>query len=70
MYYVVIIQNNSSQAVFPYNSYDDALAMFHTELAYRAETRTSTCCVILDYQGNMHKTEYWQKSNGEEPSGE
>lgn len=58
-YYCVIVQNNSTQAVFAYDSYDAALAKFHTELAYRAEGRTSTLCVILDSNGIVQKSEKW-----------
>lgn len=64
-WYVVIIQNNSTQAVYPYDSYDAALSAFHNELAYRGDGRTSTVCVILDEQGNTHAKEYWKK-NAEE----
>lgn len=48
MFYVVIIQNNDTPAIFAYNSYDAALAKFHTEMAYRHESRTSTKCMIID----------------------
>lgn len=48
MFYVLIIQNKNTQAVFRYDSLEDAYAKYHTELAYRAEGRTSTDCAILD----------------------
>ena len=48
MFYLVIIQNNSTPAIFGYESYDAALAAFHTEMAYRAEGRTSTKCAIVN----------------------
>ena len=48
MYYLVIVQNNETQAVYRYNTYNEALAAYHSELAYRAEGRTSTKCCILD----------------------
>ena len=47
-FYVVIVQNNETQTIHRYNSYNDALAAYHAELAYRAEGRTSTKCAILD----------------------
>lgn len=65
-YYLVKIQNGStgiSQGVYAYNSYDDALAAFHSELAYRSETRISTVCVILDERGNTQKKECWGTTN-------
>ena len=48
MYYLVIAQNNETQAVYRYSAYNEALAAYHAELAYRAEDRTSTKCAILD----------------------
>lgn len=48
MYYLAIIQNDSSAALYTYDSYEAALAAYHTELAYRSEARTSTKCAILD----------------------
>ena len=48
MYYLVIVQNNETQAVYRYSTYNEALAAYHAELAYRAEGRTSTKCAILD----------------------
>ena len=60
-FYLVIVQNNSTQAVYAYDKLDDALAAFHVELAYRAEGRTSTMCLITDYQGSTIKREYWEK---------
>lgn len=60
MYYLVIIQNDSSQAVYAYNNMDDALARFHSELAYRSESRTSTVCVILDSNGALVKRDMWK----------
>ena len=48
MYYLVIVQNESIPAIYSYQSEAEALAAFHTELAYRAEGRTSTKCSILD----------------------
>ena len=63
MYYLVILQNNSSQAIYPYNSYDQALSAFHSELAYRNESRTKTVCVIIDSVGNTLKKECWASSD-------
>ena len=65
-FYLVIIQNNASQAVYAYDSYDAALVAFHSELAYRNESRTSTVCVILDENGNTQKKESWSASPAED----
>lgn len=48
MYYLVIVQNENTQAIYSYATEIEATAAFHTELAYRAEGRTSTKCTILD----------------------
>lgn len=47
-YYLIIVQNNETVAIYSYNSMNDALAAYHTELAYRNEARTSTECAILN----------------------
>lgn len=68
-YYLVKIQTGTggtTQGVYAYNSYDEALAAFHTELAYRSSSRTSTVCVILDDRGNTQKRECWTASGSQE----
>lgn len=62
MYYLVIIQNDNTQAVFSYQTMDEALSTFHTELAYRGSGRVSTVCVILDSMGALVKRDSWQKA--------
>lgn len=61
MYYLVIVQNNNTQAVYAYNNLDAALAAFHSEMAYRAEGRTSTKCAILDESMYIVKSETYTK---------
>ena len=72
MFYVVIIQNNETPAIFGYGSYDAALAAFHTEMAYRAEGRTSTKCMIVDSELLTLMRETWTVpvQTAEEPQGE
>lgn len=65
-YYLVIVQNNSIQAVYAYENKDSALLAYHNELAYRAEGRDSTLCVLLDERGHMVCKEYWEKEVEEE----
>lgn len=60
MFLLVKLQNDSATVVFSYESYSDALAAFHTELAYRAEGRTSTMCAILNRAGEVLKRERWE----------
>lgn len=48
MYYLALVQNDNTQALFAYETLDAALAKYHSELAYRGEGRTSTKCTILD----------------------
>ena len=58
--YLIIVQNDTTAAIYGYDDYDAALAAFHTELAYRGEGRESTMCVIVDSHGNTLKREMWQ----------
>lgn len=64
MFYLAIIQNagpSSTQAIYKFDNIDDALAMYHSELAYRAASRTMTTCVILDAYGNSVYRDAWEK---------
>jgi len=70
MYYLAIVQNDTTNALYSYNSYEDALAAYHTELAYRAEGRTSTKCAILDHDLNMLRQETYIAPATAEPEGE
>ena len=60
-YYLAIIQNNETCALYAYNTYDEALAAFHSELAYRGEGRTSTLCIIFNSAGEVLYTENWNR---------
>lgn len=66
MYYLVIIQNQNTQAVYVYESLDTALSVFHSELAYRGEGRNSTTCVIINAIGETIKTDHWVKETTEQ----
>ena len=59
MYYLATIQNKTTCAMYSYNTYDEVLAAFHTEMAYRAEGRNSTTCIIIDESGTILYTESW-----------
>ena len=59
MYYLAIVQNDETQALYRYNTYEETLAAYHTELAYRAEGRTSTKCAILDNDLHMLRQEIY-----------
>ena len=64
IYYLLIIQNggaDSTQAVYKYDNIDDALAAYHSELAYRNTSRQMTTCVILDAYGNSVFKDCWEK---------
>ena len=61
MYYLVIIQNDSTQAIYAYQTLDAALSAFHSELAYRDESRTKTVCSILNNVGELIKREHYVK---------
>lgn len=57
MYYVITIQNNTIPAIHSYETMEAALAYFHTELAYRHESRTSTRCMIVDSELSLIRQE-------------
>lgn len=61
MYYLIIVQNDTTQAIFSYSSLDAALSRYHTELAYRADDRTSTKCAILDSDLSEIRCEVYTK---------
>ena len=63
-YYLAIIQNNETCAIFKYEDYDEALSKMHSELAYRGTDkapRTQTLCVIIGSDGTIPHMEYWKK---------
>lgn len=66
MYYLVIIQNNSFQAIYAHDTLDSALSAFHAELAYRNEARTKTVCSILNDNGELIKNEVYELHVSEE----
>ena len=61
MFYLIIIQNKTTPAIYGYENYDAALSRFHTEMAYRAEDRTSTTCTIINEAGSVYKSEMYEK---------
>ena len=61
MYYLAIIQNETSNALYADSTFEDALAAYHTELAYRAADRTSTKCVIFDSELRTLRSEVYEK---------
>lgn len=70
MYNLLIMQTDASgetsRAVYAYNDWDTALSAFHSELAYRHESRKKTVCTILDEDGISVKNEVWERKNNEE----
>lgn len=68
-FYLVKIQKSAegtTQGVYAYDTFDAALAAFHTELAYRSDSRLATVCVILDDYGNTQKKESWSAAPAED----
>lgn len=71
MYYLAIIQNHGeSNALFPFSNFEEALARYHTELAYRATGRTQTVCSILNAEGQVLRNEVYNApiSDNAEPN--
>lgn len=63
MFFVVIVQNDEITSSFGYTDYTQALAKYHTELAYRSEGRTSTMCMIIDRFGEVQKKERYSRNS-------
>ena len=61
MYYLAIIQNENTSALYNYSTFEQALAAYHTELAYRSDDRTSTRCVIFDSELRTLRAEVYEK---------
>jgi len=59
--FLFIIQNGSTTASFKYDSMDECLVAFHNELAWRADDRVSTVCLIIDAQGRVVKMDSYYK---------
>lgn len=54
-WYLIIIQNEEIIQSLTYTNWNELLARFHQELAYRHETRRSTVCIILSSTGQELK---------------
>lgn len=56
-HYLTIVQNDSVCACYAYDDKSAAMAAFHTELAYRHESRISTMCVVMNGNGTVVASE-------------
>ena len=65
-YYLAIIQNDDTCAIYKYSDYDEALAKMHSELAYRGSGREETLCVIIKGDSSIPKMDYWKKQEAEQ----
>lgn len=70
MFYLAIIQNDTIAALYAYQTIDEALAVFHTELAYRGEGRNKTVCTILNRVGDTIRTDMWERQVASQTSEE
>ena len=72
MYNLVIMQTGTdgqtARAVYAHNDLDAALSAFHSELAYRHDSRAKTVCTILDEDGISVKNEIWKRDTNNEES--
>lgn len=60
-YYVAIVQNGNTQALFAYDNIDTALEKFHSEMGYHESTRNSTLCLLFDQTGYVMRNELWER---------
>ena len=52
-HFVSIIQNGETPAMFAYDDKNAAMAAFHTEMAYRHPSRTSTVAFVFNANGTV-----------------
>lgn len=58
-YHLIIIQNEDVLSALTFTSWNDVMARFHTELAYRDASRRSTVCIILSSTGQELKRDVY-----------
>ena len=58
-WYLIVIQNNSTLVSYTFENWNDLLARYHQELAYRHETRHSTICIVLSSTGQELKRDIY-----------
>ena len=58
-WYLIVIQNEEIIQALTYTSWNELLARFHQELAYRHESRHSTLCIILSSSGQELKRDIY-----------
>lgn len=72
-YYLAVVQNpnlsGEAKSFTDYVNYDDAMALYHTELAYRGDERLATTCTVLNETGTVVATESWIRGSSA-PEGE
>ena len=61
-YFLIKIQNGDTPLLQGYTDWNTCLAAYHTELAYRHESRTSTVCIIMNSRGDIVKKEEYYKN--------
>ena len=54
-WYLITIQNEETIQALGFTNWNELLARFHQELAYRHESRRSTVCIILSSTGQELK---------------
>lgn len=58
-YYTIVIREDS-QAIYQYDTRDNAIAKFHEELAYGHNARVETTSLVIDQTGNyIHSPEVY-----------
>ena len=60
-YFVTVVQNDSTCACFAYENKPDAMAKYHSEMAYRHASRTSTVCSVINSNGDIVAKERYIK---------
>ncbi len=64
-HYLTVVQNDDTAACYVYNDKQEALAAYHTELAYRSSDRTSTLCIVSNANGMVVASEKYVATGGD-----
>lgn len=65
-YFLFIIQNQSIPVLTAYTNWNQMMAAYRQELAYRDPSRTSTICMVLNTSGDLIKKDVYMVEQNEQ----
>lgn len=57
MYYVATMNGDNTQSFFAYETMPQAVAAYHTEMAYANANNITKTCVVMDNHGAVYRSE-------------